>query len=632
MSIKYNDGTEVESKILQILQQQSHLSSQSSICSEQYNEWPVRYHLCTERANLLRHLDFTNLEVLEIGAGMGAVSRHIAESCRSLTVLEGTEKRFAALSARLRDLKNWSGQVANFQDAKIDKKFDVVCVIGVLEYSEMFIHPPKDSNDSPFSWFIRKASSYLKDDGVLVLAIENKLGLKYWNGAAEDHSGKIFDGICDYPRSPSPKTFSRKELRNLFSEAGFSRIDEHFPFPDYKIPSTVITQDLIERFPDLAGDLATTKTYENYGNPRLNHYPDLLALRSVTKAGLLADFSNSFLFIASQNSASPIRTQLLKNQLQNQELGWHYSNSRQVPTKTVFRLNNGTESSQNGSNTSFIEVHKNPLYPHEIPSSQIAKLYSGPNLQVKWQTIPETKLGIGEKVESILLSRIYFEEWVLFLKDFKEFLSWSFDNFKLKPENGSSPSRHIRGEALDALFSNALKGKAPNHYELFDLEWALDQPMSKSWYVFRNVFLLLRVLDLFPLSRPFQNLKELYEKLCAELSIQAEFEKDLANEAEFLFLATTSNSQADHLRDLKSLFNNPLSTPDFPRLPRDEVGLKGKYLFLDAHYKALEQKVAHYEFLINSMPHRLAEKLNQLLLRFPIFHKILKVCLGKLSH
>lgn len=36
----------------------------------------------------------------------------------------------------------------------------------------------------------KKISGYLKEDGKLLIAIENKFGLKYWAGS-EDHTGKF---------------------------------------------------------------------------------------------------------------------------------------------------------------------------------------------------------------------------------------------------------------------------------------------------------------------------------------------------------------------------------------------------------------------------------------------------------
>ena len=169
--IHYSDGKNQEESVLEILKNTTELESWRYVGGKNFPHWCARYHLSPERSNLVRPFDFSGLDVLEIGAGMGAVSRRIAETAHSLTVVEGTQQRFDALSARLRDLSNWKGIVGNLQDVEFDEKFDVVCVIGVLEYSEVYIEN-FSGEKTPFDFFLSKAKSFLKEDGVLILAIE----------------------------------------------------------------------------------------------------------------------------------------------------------------------------------------------------------------------------------------------------------------------------------------------------------------------------------------------------------------------------------------------------------------------------------------------------------------------------
>src|SRR4051794_24751754 len=195
MEISYSDGQSVESRILDLVRASTSIDSSAAPGLELYREWPTRYHLCPERANLVRHLNFEGLEVAELGAGMGAVSRFLAEQSKRLTVVEGTQARYSVLSSRLRDLKNWSGHVGNF-DQVSPTAHDVVCVVGVLEYSDVYMKPPADFEGTVYDWFLQLASKWIHDQGVVILAIENKLGLKYWAGAPEDHTDRRFDGVC----------------------------------------------------------------------------------------------------------------------------------------------------------------------------------------------------------------------------------------------------------------------------------------------------------------------------------------------------------------------------------------------------------------------------------------------------
>ena len=87
--------------------------------------------------------------------------------------------------------------------------------------------------------FLKIISRHLKPDGKIVLAIENRLGLKYWAGCTEDHFGTLFEGLEGYPTTSGVKTFSRKEMSAILKEAGDLKASWYYPFPDYKLPMTI---------------------------------------------------------------------------------------------------------------------------------------------------------------------------------------------------------------------------------------------------------------------------------------------------------------------------------------------------------------------------------------------------------
>lgn len=75
------------------------------------------------------------------------------------------------------------------------ERFDVVTLIGVLEYARKYfsVEPGND----PVKATLEKARRMLKPGGVFLLAIENQLGLKYFAGRPEDHNGVPMYGIED---------------------------------------------------------------------------------------------------------------------------------------------------------------------------------------------------------------------------------------------------------------------------------------------------------------------------------------------------------------------------------------------------------------------------------------------------
>ena len=116
-------------------------------------------------------------------------------------------------------------------------KYDWVLLIGVLEYAPIFI-----KEGSSIESYLKKIGNFLSKKGQLVIAIENKLGLKYFNGCNEDHVNKIFYGLQGLYKKKGPVTFGKVELKTLLSESGFKNIDFLYPFPDYKLPYIIVTE------------------------------------------------------------------------------------------------------------------------------------------------------------------------------------------------------------------------------------------------------------------------------------------------------------------------------------------------------------------------------------------------------
>lgn len=539
MSIAYSDGLEIEGKILGLVNAAKDKSSLSSIAQEQYSDWAIRYHLCPERANLLRHLDLRGLEILELGAGMGAVSRHLAEQASSFMAVEGTESRMNVLKSRLSDLDNWDATVANIEDYKSNRKFDVVCLIGVLEYAELYINPPE--GEDPFLYLLSHATKFLKPDGVLIVAIENRNGIKYWAGAPEDHTGQMFDGICGYSAEKTPRTFSRLRLLNFLRTVGHSQIEEFFPWPDYKLPQSVVTKRLVDLSPELASDIAAEALAKD-ANPPLQFFPTSLVAKQIIYSGMLADMSNSFLFVASPTRGSKTLLKVAGCTKEKNEVAWHYSLRRRQPLVTVFTASPRDEMPL---------VTKRGLT--DIPLGE-------PYSKVAWTGTLNVKVLDGPKVSNILRRIAYFngkKAYEDYLANFLErtIRQWAVDDL------------HISREALDAIPQNAVQAD-DGSFAFFDLEWTLDDPIEKEWLVFRSVFCDPSTARVLP-SGSYKSLAALFETLCTRLGLKPNIERIVRLESRFQS-EISGEPEEDMYRRYLDYVCQPLESDMFPRNPEME--------------------------------------------------------------
>ena len=87
---------------------------------------------------------------------------------------------------------------------------------------------------------MRKA---LKTGGRLLLGTDNRLGLRYFCGDHEDHTGRVFDGLENYQRenpqgvgSSNERSYAAAELESFLSEAGLENFKRYSVFPNLRYP------------------------------------------------------------------------------------------------------------------------------------------------------------------------------------------------------------------------------------------------------------------------------------------------------------------------------------------------------------------------------------------------------------
>lgn len=282
----YSDGA-VEDELLEIARMQ--LDDYSSIVAEK-GSWPVVYHFSKIRQNIVEWLPVEKCDnVLEIGSGCGAITGALAKKAKKVTCIELSKKRSYINAYRNYNHSNIEIKVGNFQDieCRLTENYDCITLIGVFEYSQLYI-----SGEKPYVEMLRKIRTHLKPGGKIVIAIENRLGLKYWAGCAEDHNGRIFEGIEGYSHMESgARTFSKKELEGIFQETEGLRAEFYYPYPDYKFPLAVYSDEYLPKKGELRNNL------NNLDWQRYVLFDETRVYDTLVEQGQFPEFSNSFLVI-----------------------------------------------------------------------------------------------------------------------------------------------------------------------------------------------------------------------------------------------------------------------------------------------------------------------------------------------
>jgi lipopolysaccharide biosynthesis protein/2-polyprenyl-3-methyl-5-hydroxy-6-metoxy-1,4-benzoquinol methylase len=313
--IAYNDGDASEQKLAQIIRDTEDVSVFSVDLRRQCTEWAIHYHLSSQRGNILRPFEhLLQGSVLEIGAGCGAITRYLGESGGQILSLEGSPRRASIAASRTRDLKNVTVLAERFDDFEYHEQFDAITLIGVLEYASMF-----SDGESPALNMLTKIKKMLKPDGHLFIAIENQLGLKYFAGAPEDHIGEAMYGIEGRYQETGPATFGRQELEQLINNAGYEGVEFLAPFPDYKMPRSILTEQGCQSGNFDGSAFAWQSVKADPQLPKSVNFDLGLAWPVIFKNGLGMELSNSFLVVASLS---------LDKVVDENSLAFHYSTER----------------------------------------------------------------------------------------------------------------------------------------------------------------------------------------------------------------------------------------------------------------------------------------------------------------
>jgi lipopolysaccharide biosynthesis protein/protein-L-isoaspartate O-methyltransferase len=459
--IAYSDGDDIEARIAQVISEARDVSVLSTELVVHCTDWASRYHLSPERSNILRPIEsLLSGDVLEVGAGCGAISRYLGECGGNIISLEGSPRRAAIARDRTRDLENVSVVSDNFDAFQCDRLFDVVVLIGVFEYASMFM-----SGERPAVRMLDRLRSFLKPSGKLIIAIENQLGLKYFAGAPEDHLSVPMYGIEGRYRHGQPETYGRKTISDMLGTSGFESVEFLAPFPDYKFPSSVISERGFAD-PDFdASALAWQSVWQDEQLPDTLAFNPTLVWSTVARNGLGIDLANSFLLVASNDSSAPIHSS---------HLAWHFATSRRA---------NFCKITQFVRDASGIEVRYFPL-------SKVQGVVH-PQALLRHSLPSRADYVKGECLSLRLIRILSQEHWRI--EDLVEFVKFYFECLaRIASRDGvqfdsQDPQSQLPGSLFDCIPQNVMVTES-GELVFIDQEWAFDGPLELGYLLHRALF------------------------------------------------------------------------------------------------------------------------------------------------
>lgn len=474
----YTDGIAIEDEIFSIVKNNifENFDNIKNI------NWPIFYHLSPLRENILNWYPFkSDVAILELGAGCGAITGLLCNKAKSVASVELTKKRACINYERHKQHQNLKVFVGNLESMSFQSKFDYIIINGVLEYAGGFI-----SDGNPYRQFLRKAASFLKEDGVILLAIENRLGLKYFSGAKEDHLGKLFAGLDGYPGNSTVRTFSKSELINLIHESGLVIGKFYYPYPDYKFPEVIYSDKGFSKVP-LSYDP------RSYDIDRYLFFNEIQMQRLLVKEMVESTFANSFLVEIRKNT---VDNNLNKNDILYVKLNTNRDNAFKICT-IIFEQDKK------------VKVKKQALMPQAIKHLEKMSVFFNKHKQQYTElfTLLPVKISENQLVydyldistfESILLDKKAAKDPKGFIELLGNFYKLLFYSYKVEKNSYSQEFHSLFGpfkckedleftafSNMDILFDNVFYDN--NKFIISDYEWCVECKLPVLFIFWRSI-------------------------------------------------------------------------------------------------------------------------------------------------
>lgn len=448
----YSDGT-IEDELLAIAK--DHNPQEFPEIIEKKKNWPVFYHLSPFRTNVIDWIPIKKTDkVLEIGSGCGAITGALAEKAGSVTCIDLSKKRSLVNAYRNREKDNITIMVGNFKDIEphLPCDYDYVFLIGVFEYGQAYI-----GGNTAYEDFMKICNRHRGDKGRMVIAIENKFGLKYFAGCREDHVGTYFAGIQGYPNGGVARTFTRKGMEKILKSAGISQYSFYYPYPDYKFTTTIYSDRYLPKKGELSNNL------RNFDRDRMLLFDEKLVFDQIIEEEEFPLFSNSYLLVVGKSL---------------EEIYCKFSNDRANPwaIKTAIYENAFSE----------LHVEKIPVtkeaYGHMLNTAKayelLSKRYEGTKIRMNTCSKKGTHLSFpyceGITLEKLLDSKLENADVEGFKALIDEYMHWLSYGEECNISN------------IDFVFANIIV--KDDIWQVIDYEWTYEKFVPAKEIAFRAFY------------------------------------------------------------------------------------------------------------------------------------------------
>lgn len=260
----------------------------ADVLSQRGSDWESLYYLSPMRRSLLNWYPFSpDSTLLEVGCEMGTLTSLFCEKCRRVVALDDRPALAQATAARLADRGNLEVLCGCCEDLlPRELRFDCIVLMPAGYGSQL-------------DRALQAARRLLKEDGVVLLCVRNRLGTDAW-------AGNVCPGEVPFAsRNRADSGFyTREQLDQLVRQTGFDGCKYYYPAPDHIFTQEIYTEESIPAKSD------TARVLHYYPSPDTLVFSPAQAQEDVLRNGIFTACANTFLLecrLSADARPAPVR-------------------------------------------------------------------------------------------------------------------------------------------------------------------------------------------------------------------------------------------------------------------------------------------------------------------------------------
>ena len=259
----------------------------TSSCLEIYDE-----NLNKFNQNIINWYPFKSEdEILEIGGNQEQLANVLVKLCKQVVIIESDFEKANKIAKTHEDKENLEIIVGKLKNIQINKKFDYIILIGITEDVKEIV-----GENLKLTNIIGLIEKYLKPEGRILLAADNKFGLRFFSGDPENILNRKFESLIGYNNEEEKiETFTKSRLEKKFDVMGY-KTKFYYPLPDYRLPNVIFSDKQLPNYTSI-------DKYNPYHTEKSdNIFNEIDVFREILKNDekMFPFFANSFLVEATK--------------------------------------------------------------------------------------------------------------------------------------------------------------------------------------------------------------------------------------------------------------------------------------------------------------------------------------------